>query len=113
MYVVFEMLYCCRKTAVRDEDQLLDFSVPELVRRQSVFGSPSELRKFHVVQFSKSTSRRMFCSNGFDIMHVVCIGLLSAEFSAVNTGLGRPMFWKPLCLLITPEGLATTNYQLA
>ena len=23
---------------------------------------------------------------------VVCIGLLSAEFSPVNTGLGRPMF---------------------
>ena len=43
---------------------------------------------------------------------VVCIGLLSAEFSTVNTGLGRPMFWKPLCLLSTPEGLATINYQL-
>ena len=45
----------------------------------------------------------MFFSNGFDTMHVVCtdllcvvcIGLLSAEFSTVNTGLGRPMFWKP------------------
>ena len=64
----------------------------------------------------------MFCSNGFNTMHVVCtdllcvvcIGLLSAEFSTVNTGLGggRPMFWKHLCLLSTPEGLATTNYQL-
>ena len=38
----------------------------------------------------------MFCSNAFDIMHVVCtdllcvdcIGLLSSEFSTVNTGLG-------------------------
>ena len=56
----------------------------------------------------------MFCSNGFDTMHVVCtdllcivcVVLLSAEFSTVNTGLGRPMFWKPLCLLSTPEGLA-------
>ena len=47
----------------------------------------------------------MFCSNEFDTMHVVCtefiayivcIGLLSAEFSTVNTGLGRPMFWKPV-----------------
>ena len=36
----------------------------------------------------------MFCTNGFDTMHVVCtdsmcvvcIGLLSAEFSTVNTG---------------------------
>ena len=62
----------------------------------------------------------MFCSNRFDTMHVVCtdllcvvcIGLLSAEFSAVNTGLGGRMFWKPLCLLSTLEGLAATNYQL-
>ena len=38
----------------------------------------------------------MFCSNGFDTIHVVCTdllcvvftGLLSAEFSTVNTGLG-------------------------
>ena len=57
----------------------------------------------------------MFCNNGFDTMHVVCkdllcvvcIGLLSLEFSTVNTGMGRPMFWKPLCLLSGPEGLAT------
>ena len=63
----------------------------------------------------------MFCSNGFDTMHVVCadllcvvcIGLLSVQFSTVNTGLDRPMFWKPLYLLSTHEGLATTNYQLA
>ena len=55
-------------------------------------------------------------SNGFDTMHgllcVACIGLLSAEFSTVNTGLGRPLFWKLLCLLSIPKGLATTNYQL-
>ena len=58
----------------------------------------------------------MFCSNGFtpsilcvQIYCVVCTGLLFAEFSTVNTGLGRPMFWKPLCLLSAPEGLATTN----
>ena len=49
----------------------------------------------------------MFCSNGFDIMDVVCtdllcvvcIGLLSAEFSTVNTGLGRPIFGN-LCVWI-------------
>ena len=35
---------------------------------------------------------------------IVCIGLLSTEFLTVNTGLGRPMFWKPPCLLSTPEG---------
>ena len=46
----------------------------------------------------------MFSSNRFDSMHavctdllfVVCNGLLSAEFSTVNTGLGRPMIWKLL-----------------
>ena len=44
-----------------------------------------------------------------DLLRVVCIGLLSAEFSTVNTGLGRPMFWKPPCLLSAPEGLAATT----
>ena len=61
----------------------------------------------------------MFCSNGFETMYVVCtdvlcvvcIGLLSAEFSTVITGLDSTMFWKPLCLLSTPAGLASTNYQ--
>ena len=69
------------------------------------------------MKFSGSGSRRMFCSNG--TMHVVCtgflcvvyIGLLSAEFStACEYRIG--MIWKPLCLLSTPEGLATINYQL-
>ena len=62
----------------------------------------------------------MFCNNGSDTMHAVCIdllcavciGLLSTEFSIMSKLLGRPMFWKPLYLLSTPEGLATTNYQL-
>ena len=53
----------------------------------------------------------MLCSNGSDTMHVVCTELLcivsiglfvlfsvdcvhSAEFSTVNAGLGRPVFWK-------------------
>ena len=44
----------------------------------------------------------MLCSNGFDTMHVVCtdllcvvcIGLLAAEFATATIGLGRPMFWK-------------------
>ena len=31
-----------------------------------------------------------------DLLCGACIGLLSAEFSTVNTGLGRPMFWKPV-----------------
>ena len=50
----------------------------------------------------------MFCSNGFDTMHVVCtdlmcvVCLLAAEFLTVNTGLGRPVFGN-LCLLSIPE----------
>ena len=43
---------------------------------------------------------------------VLCIGLLTAELSTVNTGWGRPMLWKPLCLLSTPEGLATTTINI-
>ena len=47
------------------------------------------------MQFSRSSSRRMSCSHGFDTIHVVCIdllsivciGLLPAEFLTVNTGL--------------------------
>ena len=72
------------------------------------------------MQFSRSSSGRLCYSVGFDTMHVVCtdllcvvyIGSLCAEFSIVNTELGKPVFWKPLCLLSTLEGLVTTNYQL-
>ena len=88
--------------------------------RLTLSGKSFRLRRFHIVQISGSSSRRMFCSNGFDTMHVMCtdlvcvvgIGLLSAEFSTLNTGLDRPMFWKPLRLLSTLECLATINYQL-
>ena len=94
---------CCRKTAVRNGDQLLDFLYRNSFganQRLALTGSSSELRRFHMVQFSGSSSRRMFCSNGFDTRHVVCtdllcvvcIGLLSAEFSTVNTELRRPIF---------------------
>ena len=34
---------CCRKTAVSNRDQLLDFSVPELVRNQSTFSTDPEV----------------------------------------------------------------------
>ena len=47
-----------------------------------------------------------------DLLCVVCIELLSAEVSTVNTGLGKPMFWKPLCLLSTPKGLASKTINL-
>ena len=46
------------------------------------------------------------------LLCVVCIGLLPAKLSTVNTGLGRLTFWKPLCLLSTPEGLAATTINL-
>ena len=34
---------CCRKTAVCNGDQLLEFSVPELVRSQSTFSTDPEV----------------------------------------------------------------------
>ena len=115
--------YCCRKTAVCNGDQLLDFSVPKLVLNQSST-DPEVLQNCAGITLCSSMGPavgRMSCSNRFDTMHavcldllcVVCIGLLSAEFSTVTTGLCRLMFWKPLCLLSTPEGRpATINYQL-
>ena len=47
-----------------------------------------------------------------DSLFVVCVGLLSAEFSTVNTGLSRPNFWKPFCLMSAPEDLATINFHI-
>ena len=90
--------YCCRKTAVCIGDQLLDFSVPELGQIQSAFSiNPEVLQNsagFILCSSAGLSTRRMLCSNGFETMHVVCIGLLAAEFSTATTGLGRPMFWK-------------------
>ena len=50
----------------------------------------------------------VFCPGGFGKGGFVW-GVLVPE---PITGMGRPMFWKPLCLLSTPEGLVTTNYQV-
>ena len=105
-------------------DQLLDFSVPELVRSQSTFSSDPEILQnctcftlcssagLAVGEFSvvMGLTPCMLCVHINCVLHV-CIGLLCTDFSTVNTRLGRPMLWKPLCLLSTPEGLATTNYQ--
>ena len=102
---------------------MLDFSVPELVRNQSRFSTDPEVLQ-NCAGFTLCSSaglavgecsaakRLTPCMLCVQIYCVACIGLLSAEFSTVNTGLGRPMFWKPLCLLSTPEGLATANYHL-
>ena len=38
-----DVSFCCRKTAVCNGDQLLDFSVPELVRSQSTFSTDPEV----------------------------------------------------------------------
>ena len=82
------------------------FSVLEFVRSQSTFSTdPKVLQNCAGSTLCSSaglSTRRMLCSNGFDTMHVmctdllcvVCIGLLSIEFSTVNTGLGRLIFWK-------------------
>ena len=95
-----------RKTAVcNNGDQFLDFSVPELVRSLSTFSTDPEVLQ-NCVGFALCSSAGpavgecyVVMPNGFDTMHVVCtdllcvvcIGLLSAKFSTVNTGLGRPM----------------------
>ena len=81
-------------TMMASINQLLDFSVPELVRSQSTFSTFSEvLQNCAGFTFSRSSRQRMFCSDGFDTMYVVstgllcvvCIGLLSVKFSTVNT----------------------------
>ena len=52
------------------------------------------------------------CSAGPAVGECSAVMGLTPCMLGVNTGLGRPIFWKPLCLLSTPEGLATTNYHL-
>ena len=92
---------CCRKTAVCNGDQLLDFSVPELVRSQSTFSTDPKVLQ-NCAGFTMCSSAGLAvgeCSVmgltpcmhvvSTDLLCVACIGLLSAEFSPVNTGLGR------------------------
>ena len=57
------------------------------------------LRRFHIVQFSglavgecSAVMGLTPCMLCVQIYSVVYVGLLSAEFSAVNTGLVRPVF---------------------
>ena len=104
---------------------MFDFSVPDLVGNQSTSSTDPEVLQ-NCAGFTLCSSAGLAVgecsnSNGFDTMHVVstdlkcvvCIGLLLfAEFATVNTRIGRPMFWKPVSVECTPEGLATTNYQL-
>ena len=56
----------------------------------------SQRLELRIVQFSGSSSRQCSAVMGFDTIHVmctdllcvVCIGLLAAEFSTVDTGMG-------------------------
>ena len=79
----------------------------EPINVQHCPGSPLELRRFHFVRFSKSSSPRMLCSNGIetmlvvctDLLCVVCIGLLSAVNSQLRIqdwvclGFGKLQTW--------------------
>ena len=88
--------YCYRKTAVCNGDQLLDFSVPELVRSQSTFSTdPEVLQNCASFTFCSSTGLAVSDCAAVWVWHhaccvyrftlcVVCIKLLSAEFSTVN-----------------------------
>ena len=98
--------YCCRKTAVCIGDKLLDFSVPELVWSQSTFSTDPEVLQ-NCVGFTLCNSAGLAvgecsalmgltpCMLCVQIYCVLCVlDYLSAEYSTVNTGSGRPMFWK-------------------
>ena len=47
LYLIYllNLYYCCRKTVVCNEDQLFDFSVPELVWSQSTFCTDPEVHQ--------------------------------------------------------------------
>ena len=68
---------CCRKTAVCNGDQLLDFSLPELVRSQSTYNTYPEVLQ-NCAGFTKCSSagfssRRMFCSKMGLILCMSCV----------------------------------------
>ena len=97
--------------SVCNGDQLLDFSAQELVRSPSTFSTDPEVLQncagfplcssagLAVGKCSAVMGLMTQCIHAVctDLLCIVCTGLLSAEFSTVNTGLGRPMFWKPVC----------------
>ena len=88
-------------------DQLLDFSEPEHFRSQSSFGTdPKVLQNCAgftlcglaglAVEKCSAVIGLTPCMLCTDLLRVVSIGFLSAEFSTENTGLGRHIFWKPV-----------------
>ena len=73
---VAQISYCCHKTTVCNGDQLLNFSVAELVRSQSMFSTDPEVLQ-NCAGFTLCSSPGLaVCSNGFDTVHVVCTDLL-------------------------------------
>ena len=109
--------YCCR-----NGNQLLDFSVPELVGSQSTFSTgPDVLHNYAGFTLCSSSGLAVRECSAVMVWHHACcvyrftvcclywiiICWILCELS-VND---RPIFLKPLCLLSTPQGLATTNYQ--
>ena len=95
----------CPRT-VCNGDQLFDFSVPELVWSQSMFSTEQEV-------LQNCASFTLCCSAGPAVGECSAVMGLTSCILCVNTGLRRPMFWKPLYLLSTPDGLAATNYSEA
>ena len=69
-------LFCCRKTAVCNGDQLLDFSVPELVLSQSTLSTDLEVLQ-NCAGFTLCSSvglavRECFAAMGLT-PHVLCV----------------------------------------
>ena len=58
------------------------------------------------VKLSGFAPRASYAFLCFDIMVKHSCAFLIHNFSTVNTEMGRPMLWKPLCLLSTSEVLA-------
>ena len=103
--------YCCRKTAVCNGDQLLDFSVPELVRSQSTFSTDPEVLH-NCAGFTLCSSAGLKVGDcaaemGFDVMYVVCTNLLCVvciQFYTVLQNKRRSWFRAP------PLPTTTTYY---
>ena len=83
---------------------LVYFSVRELVRSQSTFSTDLEVLQ-NCAGFTLCSSEGLAAGECSAVMGltpcmlcvqillcITCVGLLPAEFSTVNTGLGRPMF---------------------
>ena len=73
--------YRCRKTAVCNGDQLLDFSVPELVRSQSTFSTDPEVLQ-NCAGFTLCSPAGLAVGECSVVMglQIYCVLRVSAEF---------------------------------